>query len=145
MSTLNRDVMALLQDVEAQARRYGAAALRPPCDEQRLGTLRLRVRDELGLALPAELGELLRVADGMNWNGLYLYPSADLVAANLDHRDVEGLQDVLVFGNDSLDLLTWHSATGEFQLRDLVPRQVVETFPTFDALLRLALNRCLNS
>ena len=43
----------LLRDVEAQARRYGAAALQPPCAEQGVRALHLRVRDELGLPCPA--------------------------------------------------------------------------------------------
>ena len=135
----------LLRDVEAQARRFGAAALQPPCAEQAVRALRLRVRDELGMALPLEFEEFLRLADGLNWNGLYLYPSADLVASNLDQREVEGLEDVLVFGNDSFDLFTWCSSTGEFQILDLVPRQVMETLPSFDALMEVALARCLHS
>ena len=130
----------LLRDVEAQARRYGAAALQPPCAEQAVHALHLRVRDELGLPLPGEFAEFLRLADGLNWNGLYLYPSATtslagqpdvvlagLVESNLDHRDTGGPEDVLVFGHDSLDLFAWRSSTGEFQVLDLVPRDVLET------------------
>jgi hypothetical protein len=148
----------LLRDVEAQARRYGAAALQPPCAEQGVRALRLRVRDELGLSLPVEFEEFLRIADGLNWNGLYLYPSATtslegqpdvvlagIVESNLDHRDTGGPEDVLVFGHDSLDLFAWRSSTGEFQVLDLVPRDVLETLPTFDALMGVALGRCLNS
>jgi hypothetical protein len=135
----------LLREVEMQARRYGAAALQPPCAEQAVRALRLRVRDELGLPLPVEFEEFLRIADGLNWNGLYLYPSADLVESNLDQREVAGLEDVLVFGNDSLDLFAWRASTGEFQALDLVPRQVMETLPSFDALMGVALARCLNS
>jgi hypothetical protein len=105
----------------------------------------MRVRDELRLPLPAEFEEFLLLTDGLNWNGLYLCSCADLVESNLDHREVEGFEDVLVFGNDSLDLFAWRSSTGEFQLLDLVPRQRMATFPTFDALLSLALRRCLNS
>jgi hypothetical protein len=148
----------LLRDVEAQARRYGAAALQPPCAEQAVRALRLRVREELGLPLPGEFAEFLRLADGLNWNGLYLYPSATtslagqpdvvlagLVESNLDHRDTGGPEDVLVFGHDSLDLFAWRSSTGEFQVLDLVPRDVLETLPSFDALMGVALGRCLNS
>ena len=65
--------------------------------------------------------------------------------SNLNQREVEGLEDVLVFGNDSLDLSTWRSSTGEFQILDLVPRQVMETLPSFNALIEVALSRCLNS
>jgi hypothetical protein len=110
------------------------------------------------MALPVELEELLRIADGMNWNGLYLYPSATaslacqpdvvlagIVEANLDHRDVGGFEDVLVLGHDSLDLYAWRASTGEFQVLDRVPREVMESLPSFDALMEVALGRCLNS
>jgi hypothetical protein len=70
---------------------------------------------------------------------------AGLVESNLDHREVAGLEDVLVFGHDSLDLYTWRSTTDEFQILDLVPRGVMETVPSFDALLSAALRRCLTS
>ena len=70
---------------------------------------------------------------------------AGLVESNLDHRDGGGVDDVLVFGHDSLDLYAWRSSTGEFQVLDLVPREVVATLPSFDALLSVALGRCLNS
>ena len=135
----------LLREVEMQARRYGAAALQPPCTEQAVRALRLRVRDELGIPRSGEFEEFLRIADGLNWNGFYLYSSADLVESNLDQRAVEGLEDVLVFGNDSLDLFTWRASTGEFQILDLVPRQVMETLPSFNALIEVALGRCLKS
>ena len=36
-------------------------------------------------------------------------------------------------------------STGEFQILDLVPRQVMETLPSFNALIDVALGRCLNS
>jgi len=112
--------LPLLREVAAQARRYGAAP-QPPC-------------------------------------GLYLYPSATvplagnpdvvlagLVESNLDHREVAGLEDVLVFGHDSLDLYAWRSTTDEYQILDLLPRDVMETVPSFDALLSAALRRCLTS
>ena len=67
-----------------------------------------------------------------------------LVESNLDHRKVAGLEDVLVFGHDSLDLYAWRSTTDEYQILDLVPRDVMETVPSFDALLSAALRRCLN-
>jgi hypothetical protein len=148
--------LQLLREVAGQARRYGMV-LPPPCDASQVRALRLRVRAELGIAVPAAFEEFLLHADGLNWNGLFLYPSATaslagsdvtlagLVESNLDHREVTGLEDVLVFGHDSLDLYAWRSTTDEFQILDLVPRDVMETVPSFDALLSAALRRCLNN
>jgi hypothetical protein len=149
--------LPLLREVAGQVRRFGSVP-QPPCDEAGLRALRLRVRDELGLAVPGAFEAFLRHADGLNWNGLYLYPSATvalagnpdvvlagLVESNLDHREVAGLEDVLVFGHDSLDLYAWRSTTDEYQILDLVPRDVMETVPSFDALLTAALRRSLTS
>ena len=131
--------------------RRGGAARQPPCAEQAVRALRLRVRDELGLPLPVEFEGFLRIADGLNWNGLYLYPSATaslagqpdvvlagLVESNLDLWDAGGLEDVLVFGHDSLDLFAWRSSASEFQVLDPVPRDVMATLPSFDALMGVA-------
>lgn len=151
--------MATYRQLLAQVRDQGGS-LQPPCDEHGLDVLRGRLRAELGIGLPAELADLLRVANGLNWNGLYLYPSATtalaghpdvvlagLVEANLDHREVggieEGLEDVLVFGDDSLDLYAWRGSTGEFQVLDKVPRDVIATAASFDELLSGALRRSL--
>ena len=141
----------------AQVRDQGGV-LQPPCSEHGLDVLRRRLRAELGIGLPAELADLLRIADGLNWNGLYVYPSATaplaghpdvvpagVVEANLDHREVEGLEDVLVFGDDSLDLYAWRGSTGEFQVLDKVPRDVIATAASFDELISGALRRSLTS
>ncbi len=52
---------------------------------------------------------------------------------------------MLVFGNDSLDLFAWRCSTDELQILDLVPRDVIDTAASFDALMTGALRRSLTS
>ena len=65
----------LLGELAVEVRRYGGS-LQAPCDERSIATLRVRVRAQLGIGLPAGLEDFLRLTDGLNWNGLYLYPSS---------------------------------------------------------------------
>ena len=119
--------------------------------------LRRRVREELGAELPEGYADFLRSTDGMNWNGLYVHPSetseiADhpghvltgFVETNLGLRDDDRFEDLLVFAEDSLDFYARRVSTGEFQVFERVPLDLVETFPSFDALMGAALRRCLS-
>ena len=146
----------LLRRVEDRARSYGDA-LQAPCDERRLEKLRGRVGEELGTVLPEDYADFLRLTDGMNWNGLYLYPSETfpiaghpeyelrgLVEPNLDYREDDWFADLLVFGDDGLDLYARRISTGEYQIYDRVPNNLIETVPSFDALASAALGRCLS-
>jgi hypothetical protein len=145
----------LLARVETEARRYGAT-VQPPCSEPNLDRLRARVQAELGCGLPAGHAELLRHADGLNWNGLYLHPSAtapiagrpehmlaDVVACTLDFRATAGIADALVVGEDSLDVYLWRAHAERFQILDRVATSLVEQPRSFDALVTAALRRCL--
>ena len=145
----------LLQQVADQQRSYGDS-LQPPCDGPGVRRLRRRVAAELRIELPVEFAEFLCLTDGLNWNGLYVYPSTTaalatrpdvvltgVVESNLDHREVAGLEDVLVLGHDSLDMFVWRPSTAEYQILDLVPCDVMETFASFDGLISEALRRCL--
>ena len=145
----------LLREAEDQKRRHGDA-LQAPCDERRLSVLRGRVRGELGTELHEEYAGFLRLTDGMNWNGLYVYPSetspvadrsanamAGFVEANLGLREDGWCSDLLVFAEDSLDLFTRSVLTGEYRIYDRVPGNLIETGPPFDALMGVTLERCL--
>ncbi len=143
----------LLRRVEDQARGYGDT-LQAPCDGARLARLRERVRNELRSGLPEEYAGFLRLTDGMNWNGLYVYPSetspiaghpehvlAGIVETNLDLREGDRFDDLLVFAEDSLDVYARRVSTGEFMIFDRISHDPIEAAPSFDALMGAALRR----
>lgn len=141
----------LLTEVGAEQARYGERS-QPPCTEERLERLRRRVREELGAELPEGYAAFLRRQDGLNHNGLFIYASetspvaggADatiegLVEANLGWRDDEYFNDHLVFGEGNMDLYVRHLPTGEYQIIDRTPGNVIETHPSFEQLIAAAL------
>ena len=142
----------LLRRVEDQAVTYGET-LPAPCDGRSLAELRERVRDELGAELPGAYAGFLRLRDGLNWNGLFVYaggrsPAAGniegFVEANLRYRDDDRFAGLLVFAEDGLDVYALRVSTREYQIFDQVPHNLIDTVPSFDALMCAALRRCLS-
>jgi len=131
---------------------YGEQS-QPPCPDERLARLRRRVRDELGADLPDEYAAFLREQDGLNHNGLFVYASEPtpivgatgatiqgMVEANLIWRDDEHMIPYLVFGDGNLDLYALHVPTGEYQVVDRVPGNLIATYPSFEHLIAAALD-----
>jgi hypothetical protein len=141
----------LLTEVGAEQARYGGRA-QPPCTDERLERLRRHVREELGAELPDEYAAFLRRQDGLNHNGLFIYASETsavagaggaaiegFVEANLGWRDDEHFKRYLVFGEGNMDLYVRHLPTGDFQVIDRTPGNLIETHPSFDQLIAAAL------
>jgi hypothetical protein len=141
----------LLAELEAERARYGGRR-QPACTDDRLERLRRRVRQRLDAELPREYAAFLRVQDGLNHNGLFVYASETapvvgasdatiqgLVEANLVWSDDERLRSYLVFGDGNMDLYARHLPTGEYHVLDRVPGNLIERYPSFEQLLAAAL------
>ncbi|HLM58673.1 MAG TPA: YrhA family protein [Pyrinomonadaceae bacterium] len=141
----------LLTQVGAEQAKYGEQA-QPPCTEERLERLRQRARRELGVEVPEEYAAFLRAQDGLNHNGLFIYASETspvagapdatiegLVEANLGWRDDEHFNSYLVFGEGNMDLYVRHLPTGDYQVIDRTPGNLIETHPSLDQLIAAAL------
>lgn len=141
----------LLTEVGAEQAKYGEQS-QPPCADERLERLRRRVREELGAELPDEYAAFLRRQDGLNHNGLFIYASETsplagaggaviegFVEANLGWRDDEHFNGYLVFGEGNMDLYVRHLPTGDYQVIDRTPGNLIETHPSFDQLIAAAL------
>jgi hypothetical protein len=145
----------LLERVGQEQRRYGSA-LQPPSTEQQVQRVIERARVELGAELPVEYLDLLRLTNGLDWNGVVLYGTetlaivghadrtiAGVIDANLGFRDDERFQDLLVLGSDGMNLYTCRISTRTFALLDEVPHELVDSTDTCDGLLSRALMRSL--
>jgi SMI1 / KNR4 family (SUKH-1) len=141
----------LLTAVGAEQAKYGEQS-QPPCTEERLERLRRRTRAELGAELPEEYAAFLRTQDGLNHNGLFIYASEPspvagagdaviegFVEANLGWREDEHFRAYLIFGEGNMDFYVRHLPTGEYQVIDRTPGNLIETHPSFDGLIAAAL------
>jgi hypothetical protein len=113
-----------------------------------------QARAMLRADLPAEYLDLLRLTNGLDWNGVVIYASetvpivahadrsiAGVVQMNLVFRDAPAFQELIVLGSDGMDLYTYNLADRVYEQCDEVPHELIETFATFDALMTRLLTR----
>jgi hypothetical protein len=61
---------------------------------------------------------------------------------NLIYRDADRFRS-LVFGSDGMDVYTYDQSKSTYEIYDEVAHELVETLPSFDAMITKALTRCL--
>ncbi|WP_428261667.1 YrhA family protein [Haliangium sp.] len=138
---------------------HSGEPLRPPCSPAALLALQERVRTELGVELPEPYAAFLQLTNGLDWNGVSLYASErtkgmtgsgrvgtfeGLVEDNLDRRDVEEFEHLLVLGDSGMDLYVYNLKRRVYEVLDSVSLDDFERFDTFDELMRHVLTRCLS-
>ena len=129
--------------------------LHPPATEAEIDDLRRQAVRSLGAELPEAYLDLLRLADGVQFDGVIVYashraPDADphaappsLVEANLSLREADVFGDYVVFGGADDLLLALHRPTGEYQALDPFGLDADEAFDSFNALVLWAYGKRL--
>lgn len=107
--------------------------------------------------LPDAYIQLLKMMNGLEWNGLFIYstktmPLEDtddklmgLVEANLIWRDFEDHKRYLFFGDADISLYCQDLTTGAFKELDRSSDTVIETYDSFENMLNAALKVSLES
>jgi hypothetical protein len=129
--------------------------LEPPATREQLTSLHNRVAKQFQVELPDPYVAILEQTNGLTRNGLHLYGATagffdtdgrpgifEFVHANLLHRGAQGMENRLVFGTDP-NLYLWDLEEGTFIYCDDFGADVMESFPTCEALLRFAFEQCL--
>lgn len=119
----------------------------PSASEDQIENLILRTKIKLNAELPVDYVNFLRVTNGFNWNGIFVYATDatndfpfDFVEMNLNYRDVDYFEDLLVFGDGNIDIYTFQISAREYQIRDRVPADNInERYGTFDEMITGAL------
>lgn len=145
----------LLKKVEQQASNYGET-MQPPATEVMLNKLIEDSTKELQTTVPSDYLAFLRIMNGLDWNGMSIYACTDavsadssharisgLIEANLNHRDIDVMQDFLVLGEDSMDVYVYDPKSKKYQARDRTAFDINETFNSFDDLVAWALQKHL--
>ncbi|GIV89786.1 MAG: hypothetical protein KatS3mg055_2304 [Chloroflexus sp.] len=133
-------------------RRLRGKELQPACTKNQLEQLAAKVREELNTELPKDYTELLSYTNGISYNGLVIYASEKslvqgtqdvfipgFVEANLLHRSDSYYNDFLIFGEGNMDYYTLYLPDRLYRVIDRVPGNVIAIFPSFDELMRKAL------
>jgi hypothetical protein len=150
-----RQYAALLERIADDQRRVGSQ-LQPPCTQDEMQRLVEHARATLRTELPAEYLDFLRLANGLDWNGVVVYASdtvpivghpdrsiAGVVEMNLNFRDASVFQSLIVLGSDGMDVYTYNVGDRVYEQYDEVPHVLIESFATFDELMAKVLLRAL--
>ncbi len=148
---------ALIERIAVLCRQYHQGDIQPPATEEALTHLLQRTREEFGADLPQQYLDFLRVTDGLNWDGLFIYASASSLVAknpailmhsfvedNLDWRSDEHWNDYLVFADSDMNLYALNLAAGRYEFQDRYCGNVISSFGTFNALITEAFRLCLH-
>ncbi len=147
----------LVARIAAESKKYYDSDIQPPATEEALRRLRQRTQDELGAALPSGYLDFLRVTDGLNWNGLFIYASekalivgeandfmSPFVDTNLIWRDNEPNKNYLFFADGEISLYVYNLVKERYELQDRPSGDVIRTFKTFDEMITKALKASLH-
>ncbi len=142
---------SLLQVIAGEMSRFGEQ-LQPPCSPRHLKDLQSSSNNALGHAVPEGYLDLLRLADGLDWNGLQIYASRrspivgypdriieGFVEGNLAYRDFEPFNGFLIFAGDGVALYVYDITRNEYQAITAVGLTLLETAPSFESLIAKAI------
>jgi hypothetical protein len=153
----NADATSLppLSDVLERVRRDQQSAgelFRNGARADEIAGLRADLRMVLTVELPDDYANFLRLADGVDFDGIVFYGTASdpaihtvfglgLVAANRLWRRTGENNDVLILGEDDMHLFVVSIATGTVERRDRVTAETTERFPGITAMITQVLHR----
>lgn len=153
----NKMYQELVARVAIKRREDPRTDIQPPATEESLARLRQRARDEMGAELPEGYLDFLRLTDGLNWEGLFIYASDrnpvvgkptvfmhSFVEDNLDWRSYEPHKNYLIFADGDISLFVYNLVLGRYEHQDRSSGTVLRTYDTFDALITEALKSCLH-
>jgi hypothetical protein len=137
----------IVESLKAQAEKFGEK-LEPPASRDELSNVEERAKVEFGIALPEEYLDFLRLADGLELNGLVVYGTKnsaidpdgsqlDVLEMNRIARESRRaeLSDNFIVGETSTGLLTFGRTNGSFQYRDRIGIDRVIEFSSFEEML----------
>jgi hypothetical protein len=144
MTATDDEIAALLARIQADQRRAGEAK-RARASEAAIADLSVRIQTILGLTLPPDYADFLRLSDGLEYNGLVLYDCAStceepthgfwqgVVATNLMWRDGPRAPGLLYLGETDMDLVGVDNAH-RFLTIDRISDDITDNYPSFAAL-----------
>lgn len=142
----------LLRKIKKEEENFGGK-MQLPCSERQLADLRTETTDKLNCQLPNSYADFLKIHNGFQFNGLFIYATEKVLVAgtkdiyiqgfvemNLNYRDDSYFNDLLVFGDGNTDIYVYQISLDKYQRRDRIPADnIIESFNTFDDMITKAL------
>jgi hypothetical protein len=132
--------------------------LRPPCPEEEIEDLRCRSRYILNAEIPEQYADFLRITNGLRCGDLNVHGSKQNDAKRPEYGTIYGFVEMTTFWREELEYLahymffaensiswyTYNLSTRQYELLDNTCSDVMDVFPSFDALLTRAFKDSLD-
>ena len=139
----------LIRNIQNDISEY--EAIPPTASEEQITSLKNNFKNEFSYELPEIYCNILRLSNGINYNGLTIWPSnvyddfkESLVDANKDFHDVVS-EDYLYFAQWDEIVFVLEIITKTFKALDLKGMATWKTFKTCDEMLKFALECAYNN
>jgi hypothetical protein len=148
-------IKSLIDRVRVIANGWGEE-LEPPVIGSELEQFIDKVQYSYSVELPEQYKEFLQLANGLEFNGLIIYGTRNSEnapdASTLDFFEMNEvfqdssrarILDVIAVGEDSTGVLTYDKDTQQFQYRDRIGLDRVETFSSFEKILEVEIEKVM--
>lgn len=78
--------------------------LQPPADDDEIIDLQIRSKNELEIYIPDEYLDLLRITNGIDYNGTVFYAANRSLITGYDDRYIEGIVSANIFARDVAEM-----------------------------------------
>ena len=127
-------------DAVVRWRRSLGWSVPPPASMEQVAALRELARARLESAVPAAFEEFLARVNGLDANGLTVYPSDVFVEKNLAWRRDDYYSNLLVFAESVASLYVFDLSQRKYQVLERKTGGVERSFTAFQNLMRAALS-----
>ena len=146
-----------LKKVQERCKEYSFSCANSGAPEEIISSWAAQVQNTLGVRPPREFIDVLRHANGFEWNGFILYgvdrgafPTAPeysvygLIEQNEVWYEVESQRAYLFLGESNISWYVYEIATGRYMELDNPSGQEMAAFDSYAEMLEKLLNDCLN-
>ena len=146
---------AMIDKIRVEANRYGEL-LEPPATDSELNEFIDKANTVFSTDIPDEYIEFLKIVNGLEFNGLIIYgtknsetdPNSsplDLFEMNEMFHELDNpiISNLIVVGEDSTGVLTYDKSTKEFQYRDRIALDRIESYSSFREMLEMEVDKVL--
>lgn len=130
--------------------------LEPPATDSEIQELADRIHANYSIHLPVEYLEFLKIANGLEFNGVIIYGTKNSVvdsdASPLDLIEMNEVAKgselgrfpgVITVGENSTGIIVYDGVAKMFQYRDRVGLDRVQPYPSFEEMLRTEIENVL--
>jgi len=147
-------IQLLIEKIRTSAKQW-SETLEPEANDSELDNFTKEVLLKYSISLPEEYINFLKVINGLEFNGLIIYGTKnseidpdgsplDLIEMNEIMKNTLDKQlGVVVIGEDSTGLITYDNNSKQFQYRDRIGIDRVQSFSSFEDMFEVEVNKVL--